>query len=196
MEQNFSSEPSNLSLEMQDSNGQVTCNASYLKETIFSSILGSGELNINVVSTAEANLNPESINLTVDLTNISSDARHWNQLYAYTYQGDFDVSTLENRTLLVENKTGVSNERGDQDYIDQQTQNPLSISIPVGHKFGFELSSTDSNGAQNRFFSDRSPQNLEIVNSDCFSSIAHSWEDRIDVEMTISMIWNLSLIHI
>ena len=34
MEQNFSSEPSNLSLEMQDSNGQVTCNASYLKETI------------------------------------------------------------------------------------------------------------------------------------------------------------------
>ena len=30
------------------------------------------------------------------------------------------------------------------------------------------------------FFSDRSPQNLEIVNSDCFSSIMYSWEDRID----------------
>ena len=54
------------------------------------------------------------------------------------------------------------------------------VSIPEGRKFGFELSSTDSSGVQNRFFSDSSPQNLEIVNSDCFSSIAHSWEDRID----------------
>ena len=80
----------------------------------------------------------------------------------------------------MENKTGVSNDRGDQDYIDQQTQRPISISIPAGHKFGFELSSTNSSGVQNRFFSDQSPQNLEIVNSDCFSSAAHAWEDRID----------------
>ena len=81
---------------------------------------------------------------------------------------------------VVENKTGVSEDRGDQDYIDQQTQKPLSIPISAGHKFGFELSSTNSDGVQNRFFSDQSPQNLEIENSDCFSSIAHSWEDRID----------------
>jgi len=180
MEKNFSFDSNTLSLEMQDNNGEVTCNASYLKATKFGSILGSDEVNINVVSTAVAITNPESINLTVDLTNVSSDARHWNQLYVYTYQDDFDVNTLENRTLLVENKTGVSNDRGDQDYIDQQTQNPLSISIPAGQKFGFELSSTDSNGVQNRFFSDQSPQNLETVNSDCFSSIAHAWEDRID----------------
>ena len=180
MVENFSMESNNLSLEMQDSNGEVTCNASYLKETIFGSILGQDELNISVVSSAEANRNSESVNLTIDLTNVSSDARHWNQLYVYTYQDDFDVNTLENRTLLVENKTGVSNDRGDQDYIDQQTQKPLSISIPAGQKFGFELSSTDSNGVQNRFFSDQSPQNLETVNSDCFSSIAHAWEDRID----------------
>ena len=180
MVENFSMESKNLSLEMQDSNGEVTCNASYLKETIFGSILGQDELNISVVSTAVANTNPESINLSIGLTNVSSDARNWNQLYVYTYQDDFDVNTLENRTLLVENKTGVSNDRGDQDYIDQQTQTPISISIPAEHKFGFELSSTDSSGVQNRFFSDQSPQNLEIVNSDCFSSIAHSWEDRID----------------
>ena len=126
--------------------------------------------------------------MTIDLTNVSSDARHWNQLYVYTYQDDFDVNTLENRTLLVENKTGVSNDRGDQDYIDQQTQEPISVSLPAGHKFGFELSSTNGSGVQNRFFSDRSPQNLEIVNSDCFSNITHSWEDRIDGD--------LSLIHI
>ena len=180
MVENFSMESNNLSLEMQDSNGEVTCNASYLKEPIFGSLLGQDELNISVVSTAVAHRNSESINLAVDLTNVSSDARNWNQLYVYTYQDDFDVNTLENRTLLVENKTGVSNDRGDQDYIDQQTQNPLSISIPAGQKFGFELSSTDSNGVQNRFFSDQSPQNLETVNSDCFSSIAHAWEDRID----------------
>ena len=180
MVENFSFEPNNLSLEMQDSNGEVTCNASYLKETIFGSILGQDELNISVVSTAVANRNSESINLAVDLTNVSSDARNWNQLYVYTYQDDFDVNTLENRTLLVENKTGVSNDRGDQDYIDQQTQRPISLSIPAGHKFGFELSSTNSSGVQNRFFSDESPQNLEIENSDCFSSIAYSWEDRID----------------
>ena len=212
MVENFSMKSNNLSLEMQDSNGEVTCNASYLKETFFGSILGSDKLKMSVVSTAVANTNTGSINLAIDLTNISSDARHWNQLYVYTYQDDFDVITLDdfdvnilddfdvntlddfdvntlddfdvntlgNRTLLVENKTGVSNDRGDQDYIDQQTQNPISISIPAGHKFGFELSSTDSSGIQNRFFSDQSPQNLEIVNSDCFSSIAHSWEDRID----------------
>ena len=180
MVENFSLDSSALSLEMQDNNGQVTCNASYPKKTIFGSILGSDELNIGVVSTAVAITNPESINLTIDLTNISSDARHWNQLYVYSYQGDFDVNTLENHTLLVENKTGVSNDFGDQDYIDQQTQNPITISIPEGHKFGFELSSTDSDGVQNRFFSDQSPQNLEVVNSDCFSSIAHSWEDRVD----------------
>ena len=193
MEENFSMESNNLSLEMQDSNGEVTCNASYLKETIFGSILGQDELNISVVSTAVANRNSESINLAVDLTNVSSDARHWNQLYVYTYKDDFDVNTLENRTLLVENKTGVSNDRGDQDYIDQQTQEPISVSIPAGHKFGFELSSTNGSGVQNRFFSDLSPQNLEIVNSDCFSSITHSWEDRIggdgdfnDMEYTVS----------
>ena len=181
MVENFSIESNNLSLEMQDSNGEVTCNASYLlKEAIFGSILGQDGLNISVVSTAVANTNPESINLSIGLTNVSSDARNWNQLYVYTYQDDLDVSTLENRTLLVENKTGVSNDRGDQDYIDQQTQTPISLSIPAGHKFGFELSSTNSSGVQNRFFSDESPQNLEIVNSDCFSSIAHSWEDRID----------------
>ena len=180
MVDNFSMESNKLSLEMQDSNGEVTCNASYLKETIFGSILGQDEFNISVVSTAVANTNTGSINLAIDLTNVSSDARHWNQLYVYTYQDDFDVNTLENRTLLVENKTGVSNDRGDQDYIDQQTQEPISVSIPAGHKFGFELSSTDSNGVQNRFFSDQSPQNLETVNSDCFSSIAHAWEDRID----------------
>ena len=193
MEDNFSMESNNLSLEMQDSNGEVTCNASYLKETIFGSILGQDELNISVVSTAVANRNSESINLAVDLTNVSSDARHWNQLYVYTYKDDFDVNTLENRTLLVENKTGVSNDRGDQDYIDQQTQKPIPISIPAGLKFGFELSSTNGSGVQNRFFSDLSPQNLEIVNSDCFSSITHSWEDRIggdrdfnDMEYTVS----------
>ena len=142
---------------------------------------------------AVANKNRDSINLTVDLTNVSSDARHWNQLFIYTYQDDFDVNTLENRTLLVENKTGVSNDRGDQDYINQQTQMPISISIPAGHKFGFELSSTSSSGVQNRFFSDQSPQNLETENSDCFSNIAHSWEDRIggdgdfnDMEYTVS----------
>ena len=181
MVENFSIESNNLSLEMQDSNGEVTCNASYLlKEAIFSSILGQDGLNISVVSTAVANRNSESINLAVDLTNVSSDARNWNQLYVYTYQDDFDVNTLENRTLLVENKTGVSNDRGDQDYIDQQTQRPISLYIPDGHKFGFELSSTNSDGVQNRFFSDQSPQNLEIVNSDCFSSIMYSWEDRID----------------
>ena len=180
MVENFSMESKNLSLEMQDSNGEVTCNASYLKETIFSSILGSDDLNISVVSTAEAKTNTESVNLTIDLTNVSSDARNWNQLYIYTYQDDFDVNTLENRTLLVENKTGVSNDRGDQDYIDQQIQRPISISVPAGHKFGFELSSTNSSGFQDRFFSDRSPLNLEIENSDCFSSITHSWEDRID----------------
>jgi len=180
MVENFSMQSNKLSLEMQDSNGEVTCNASYLKETIFGAILGPDELNISVVSTAVANRNSESINLAIDLTNVSSDARHWNQLYVYTYQDDFDVNTLENRTLLVENKTGVSNDRGDQDYIDQQTQEPISVSLPAGHKFGFELSSTDSSGVQNRFFSDRSPQNLEIVNSDCFSNITHSWEDRID----------------
>ena len=55
MEENFSFEPNNLSLEMQDSNGEVTCNASYLKETIFGSILGKDEFNISVVSTAVAN---------------------------------------------------------------------------------------------------------------------------------------------
>ena len=193
MVENFSMESSSLSLEMQDNNGQVTCNASYLKETIFGSILGRDELNISVVSTAVANTNQDSINLTVDLTNVSSDARHWNQLFIYTYQDDFDVNTLENRTLLVENKTGVSNDRGDQDYIDQQTQIPISISIPAEHKFGFELSSTNSSGVQNRFFSDQSPQNLETDNSDCFSSLAHSWEDRIggdgdfnDMEYTVS----------
>ena len=193
MEENFSFEPNNLSLEMQDNNGEVTCNASYLKETIFSSVLRSDESNISVVSVAVANKNRDSINLTVDLTNVSSDARHWNQLFIYTYQDDFDVNTLENRTLLVENKTGVSNDRGDQDYIDQQTQMPISISIPAGHKFGFELSSTSSSGVQNRFFSDQSPQNLETENSDCFSNIAHSWEDRIggdgdfnDMEYTVS----------
>ena len=180
MVDNFSMESNKLSLEMQDSNGEVTCNASYLKETIFSSILGSDDLNISVVSTAEAKTNTESVNLTIDLTNVSSDARNWNQLYIYTYQDDFDVNTLENRTLLVENKTGVSNDRGDQDYIDQQIQRPISISVPAGHKFGFELSSTNSSGFQDRFFSDRSPLNLEIENSDCFSSITHSWEDRID----------------
>ena len=180
MVDNFSMESNKLSLEMQDSNGEVTCNASYLKETIFGSILGQDEFNISVVSTAVANTNTGSINLAIDLTNISSDARHWNQLYVYTYQDDFDVNTLENRTLLVENKTGVSNDRGDQDYIDQQTQEPISVSIPAGHKFGFELSSTNGSGVQNRFFSDLSPQNLEIVNSDCFSNITHSWEDRID----------------
>ena len=193
MEENFSFEPNNLSLEMQDNNGQVTCNASYLKETIFSSVLRSDESNISVVSVAVANKNQDSINLTVDLTNVSSDARHWNQLFIYTYQDDFDVNTLENRTLLVENKTGVSNDRGDQDYINQQTQMPISISIPAGHKFGFELSSTSSSGVQNRFFSDQSPQNLETENSDCFSNITHSWEDRIggdgdfnDMEYTVS----------
>ena len=193
MVENFSMESNNLSLEMQDSNGEITCNASYLKETIFGSILGRDELNISVVSTAVANRNQDSINLTVDLTNVSSDARHWNQLFIYTYQDEFDVNTLENRTLLVENKTGVSNDRGDQDYINQQTQMPVSISIPAGHKFGFELSSTNSSGVQNRFFSDQSPQNLETDNSDCFSSLAHSWEDRIggdgdfnDMEYTVS----------
>ena len=193
MEENFSFEPNNLSLEMQDNNGEVTCNASYLKETIFSSVLRSDESNISVVSVAVANKNRDSINLTVDLTNVSSDARHWNQLFIYTYQDDFDVNTLENRTLLVENKTGVSNDRGDQDYINQQTQMPVSISIPAGHKFGFELSSTSSSGVQSRFFSDQSPQNLETENSDCFSNITHSWEDRIggdgdfnDMEYTVS----------
>ena len=105
MVDNFSMESNKLSLEMQDSNGEVTCNASYLKETIFGSILGQDEFNISVVSTAVANRNQDSINLTVDLTNVSSDARHWNQLFIYTYQDDFDVNTLENRTLLVENKT-------------------------------------------------------------------------------------------
>ena len=180
MVENFSMKSNNLSLEMQDSNGEVTCNASYLKETIFGSILGLDELNISVVSTAVANRNSESVNLSIDLTNVSSDARNWNQLFVYSYPDDFDVNTLENRTLLVENKTGVSNDRGDQDYIDQQTQTPISLSIPAGHKFGFELSSTNSSGVQNRFFSDESPQNLEIVNSDCFSSIMYSWEDRID----------------
>ena len=55
MVENFSMEPNNLSLEMQDSNGEVTCNASYLKETIFGSILGQDGLNISVVSTAVAN---------------------------------------------------------------------------------------------------------------------------------------------
>ena len=180
MMENFSLDPNALSLEMQDNNGQVTCNAKYPKKTIFGSIFGSDELNIGVVSTAVAITNPEALNLTIDLTNVSSEARHWNQLYVYTYEGGFDVNTLENRTLLVENKTGVSNDPGDQDYIDQQTQMPISIPISAGQKFGFELSSTDSNGVQNRFFSDQSPQNLEIVNSDCFSSIAHAWEDRID----------------
>ena len=180
MMENFSLDPNALSLEMQDNNGQVTCNAKYPKKTIFGSIFGSDELNIGVVSTAVAITNPEALNLTIDLTNVSSEARHWNQLYVYTYEGGFDVNTLENRTLLVENKTGVSNDPGDQDYIDQQTQMPISIPISAGQKFGFELSSTDSSGVQNRFFSDQSPQNLEIVNSDCFSSIAHAWEDRID----------------
>ena len=59
MEENFSFEPNNLSLEMQDSNGEVTCNASYLKETIFSSILKSDESNISVVSVAVANTNQD-----------------------------------------------------------------------------------------------------------------------------------------
>ena len=62
MAENFSFEPNNLSLEMQDSNGEVTCNASYLKETIFGSLLGQDELNISVVSVAVANTNSESIN--------------------------------------------------------------------------------------------------------------------------------------
>ena len=57
MVENFSMESNNLSLEMQDSNGEVTCNASYLKETIFGSILGPDELNISVVSVAVANTN-------------------------------------------------------------------------------------------------------------------------------------------
>ena len=86
MVENFSMKSNNLSLEMQDSNGEVTCNASYLKETIFGSILGKDELNISAVSTAVANTNQESVNLTIDLTNVSSDARNWNQLYIYTYQ--------------------------------------------------------------------------------------------------------------
>ena len=52
MMENFSLDPNALSLEMQDNNGQVTCNAKYPKKTIFGSIFGSDELNICLLYTS------------------------------------------------------------------------------------------------------------------------------------------------